>query len=110
MFSTKQEQIALFQLMPQILPARQLRRSRTPFTLTAGNDQHQIATPNLFRLFRRQVLWKAGQDAGLLGAVTILFIARPSRQIDRPAIRPASAKVFNRATFDAKVVATTNPS
>ena len=42
-------------------------------------------------------------------AKTIFFMARPSRQIVRPAALPASAKVFNRATFDAKVVATTMP-
>jgi hypothetical protein len=36
-------------------------------------------------------------------------IARPSSTIDRPARRPASASVFSRATFEAKVVATTRP-
>ena len=38
---------------------------------------------------------------------TILFIARPIKQIERPAFRPASAKVLTRATLLAKVVATT---
>ena len=40
---------------------------------------------------------------------TILRMARPKRQTERPAARPASARVFSRATFEAKVVATTIP-
>ena len=36
-------------------------------------------------------------------------IARPNRQIERPARSPASARVFTRATLLAKVVATTMP-
>jgi hypothetical protein len=42
-------------------------------------------------------------------AATIFFIARPSRQTDRPAAMPACASVRTRATFEAKVVATTMP-
>ncbi len=40
-------------------------------------------------------------------ACTMRRIARPSRQICRPAATPASARVFSRAMFEAKVVATT---
>lgn len=42
--------------------------------------------------------------------LSIVFMARPSTTILRPAARPASASVFSRATFEAKVVATTIPS
>ena len=41
---------------------------------------------------------------------SIVFIARPSTTTCRPAACPASASVFSRATFEAKVVATTSPS
>ena len=40
-------------------------------------------------------------------ASIIRRMARPKRQIDRPARSPASARVFTRATLEAKVVATT---
>ncbi len=40
----------------------------------------------------------------------MVFIARPSTTTSRPAALPASASVFSRATFEAKVVAATMPS
>jgi len=44
-----------------------------------------------------------------VATLTMRCIARPRRQIERPAACPASASVFSRATFEAKVVATTIP-
>ena len=106
----EQEQIPLLHLHPQILAARQLRRRGAPFALAAGHDQHQVAARHFQRLFRGQRC--AGSPSAprpLRAAATILFIARPSRQIDRPAAFAASASVFRRATFEANVVATTMP-
>ena len=40
----------------------------------------------------------------------MVFIARPSTTTSRPAALPACASVRSRATFEAKVVATTIPS
>jgi hypothetical protein len=105
----EQEQVALLHLDPQILAARQLRGGRAPLALASrsraasGFPRHPAASSGV------TVDGEVGQHTGLDRRRIIRFIARPSRQTDRPAARPASASVFTRATFEAKVVATTMP-
>ena len=55
------------------------------------------------------VFGKSFRTPVVTAASIIRRIARPRRQTERPAACPASASVFTRATFDAKVVATTMP-
>ena len=52
---------------------------------------------------------KSDKTPVLIEASIMRRIARPRRQIDRPAACPAWASVLTRATFDAKVVATNMP-
>jgi hypothetical protein len=106
----KQEQVPLLQLMAQVAAPAERGGSGPAFALAAGDDQHEVARaapPSPPR--GDSVRGKSVRTPASTAAVTIRFIARPSRQIDRPCAAPASASVFSRATLEAKVVATTMP-
>ena len=97
---------------PQILAARQLRRGGAPFALAAGDEQHQVAARHLQRLFGRDGRAESPVSTPASSRRRQHPLHRPAQQADRAVRRraPASASVFSRATFEAKVVATTMPA
>ena len=81
---------------------------RSPWLPVASTSTRRRGTVSMSMMSR--VSGKLSRTSAARAVLSMVFIARPRTTGVRPAARPASARVFRRATFEAKVVATTRPS